>query len=76
MRQLALPRAAPEIQIQFGRQATAIMQLQAQAAASAAKLETLFQTLLHRAFTGELTASWREAHLRESVQEIARHARA
>lgn len=43
-----------------------------QAAASAAKLETLFQTLLHRAFTGELTARWREAHLREGVQKSSR----
>lgn len=47
-----------------------------QAAASAAKLETLFQTLLHRAFTGELTARWREAHLREGVQEMTRLSRA
>jgi type I restriction enzyme S subunit len=50
-------------------------QLRTHAAASAAKLETLFQTLLHRAFTGELTANWREAQLREGVEEIARATR-
>lgn len=76
VRQLHLPQASPAVQILIGKQAVAASQLQTQAAASAAKLETLFQTLLHRAFTGELTAKWREAHLREGVQELARVARA
>ncbi len=60
----------------FSRQVHAALDMETQAAASAAKLETLFQTLLHRAFTGELTARWREAHLREGVQELARLSRA
>lgn len=56
----------------FSAQVRDTKQVQAHAAASAVKLETLFQTLLHRAFTGELTARWREAHLREGVQEMSR----
>ena len=32
---------------------------------STATLETLFQTLLHRAFDGSLTAKWREGHAKE-----------
>lgn len=60
----------------FAAAAKGARDLEAQAAASAAKLETLFQTLLHRAFTGELTAKWREAHLREGVQEMTRLNRA
>ena len=37
---------------------------------SAATLETLFQTLLHRAFDGSLTAKWREGHAREVLAEM------
>jgi type I restriction enzyme, S subunit len=67
----------PELeQKQFAQAAKNARLLNAQAASSAAKLETLFQTLLHRAFTGELTARWREAHLREGVQELSRLSRA
>jgi type I restriction enzyme, S subunit len=39
---------------------------------SAATLETLFQTLLHRAFDGSLTAKWREGHGKELLQEMKR----
>jgi len=35
------------------------------------KLEDLFQLLLYRAFTGELTAQWREDHISELVEEMA-----
>ena len=34
------------------------------------KIETLFQTLLHRAFIGNLTAGWREAHMKELLAEM------
>lgn len=33
-------------------------------------VETTFSVLLHRAFTGELTATWREAHLKELLSEM------
>ena len=38
-------------------------------------LERIFATMLHRAFTGELTAKWREAHLKELLAEIEQQAR-
>ncbi len=34
------------------------------------KLERLFSVLLNRAFSGALTTSWREAHMKEIVQEM------
>ncbi len=34
------------------------------------KIETLFQTLLHRAFDGTLTAKWREGHTKDLLQEM------
>jgi type I restriction enzyme S subunit len=43
---------------------------------SAATLATLFQTLLHRAFDGSLTAKWREGHAKEVLQEMRRQAKA
>ncbi len=40
------------------------------------KLESLFKILLHRAFTGELTASWRQAHMKELLREMELQAKA
>jgi len=34
------------------------------------QIDKLYNTLLHQAFTGELTAQWREAHMKELLQEI------
>jgi type I restriction enzyme S subunit len=43
---------------------------------AAQNIERLFQTLLHRAFTGELTARWREAHMKELLAEMEQQAKA
>ena len=40
------------------------------------KIERLFQATIHRAFSGELTAKWREAHMQELLQEMEYQARA
>ena len=40
------------------------------------KLEMLFDALIHRAFSGNITASWREAHKKELLQEMERQAKA
>ena len=42
---------------------------------SARSLETLFAVMLHRAFTGELTAEWREAHIKELLAEMEQQTR-
>ncbi|MCF8143148.1 MAG: restriction endonuclease subunit S [Deltaproteobacteria bacterium] len=41
-----------------------------------ARQEILFNSILHRAFTGELTASWRKAHMKELLQEMEVQAKA
>ena len=46
-----------------------------QQATTTTTLETLFQTLLHRAFDGSLTAKWREARAKEVLQEMENKAR-
>jgi len=38
-------------------------------------LERLFVILLHRAFSGSLTASWRQAHMKELLQEMEQQAK-
>jgi type I restriction enzyme S subunit len=43
---------------------------------SAHRIESLFEGLLHRAFSGSLTASWREAHIKELLQEMEQQAKA
>ena len=43
---------------------------------SAETLMALFFGLLHRAFSGSLTASWREAHMKELLQEMEQQAKA
>lgn len=40
------------------------------------RIETVFQTMLHRTFTGELTARWREAPMRDLLAEMERQAKA
>jgi type I restriction enzyme S subunit len=42
---------------------------------SGENLEALFRAMLHRAFTGELTAKWREAHMKELIAEMEHQAR-
>jgi type I restriction enzyme S subunit len=39
-------------------------------------LENIFSVLLHRAFTGDLTAKWRVAHMRELLAEMEAQAKA
>jgi type I restriction enzyme, S subunit len=34
------------------------------------KIQKLFDVLVHRAFSGELTADWRESHMKELLQEM------
>ena len=43
---------------------------------AAAKVEQLFSVLLDNAFSGQLTAQWREGHMHELLAEMAQQARA
>ena len=38
-------------------------------------LDRLFVALLHRAFSGDLTAQWREARMKELLKEMEEQAR-
>jgi type I restriction enzyme S subunit len=64
------------LQERFAEQAAEITMLASRQAASRKTLDKLFQVLLHRAFTGELTAKWREAHMAELLREMELQAKA
>lgn len=40
------------------------------------RIDQLWETLMSRAFSGQLTAQWREAHMQELLAEMAQQARA
>ena len=40
------------------------------------QIGAVFNVLLHRAFPGELTVKWREAHMKELLQEMKQQAKA
>ncbi len=53
-----------------------LLTLRAQRVRSGVTLDQTFAVLLHRAFTGDLTAKWREAHMKELLQEMQQQAKA
>ena len=73
---LEIPLPALSTQQKFADSVADIMKLEANRSESHRRLESLFQTTLHRAFTGDLTASWREGHKKELLQEMERQPRA
>lgn len=70
-----VPTPPPALVEAFTDKARAVRRIEAEQTASRTNIETLFQTMLHRAFTGELTARWREAHLKELLADMEQQAR-
>ena len=54
----------------FAKHLSAIKELRDSWKRNAKTIEQIFTSLLHRAFTGDLTAKWREAHMKELLQEM------
>ena len=73
-----LPGMFPRIQCQwdFDTLLGSIRQANDYRHRSRISIEQLFTHLLNRAFSGDLTASWREAHSKELLQEMERQAKA
>ena len=65
----------PSIVEQFSRQARVIKKLLGDAEVGSRRLGGLFELLLQRAFSGQLTAKWREAHMKELLSEMEQQAR-
>lgn len=58
-------------QLEFEERANRINSITKITNYAAQRINTLFQSLLARAFTGELTAAWREAHAEELAEAAA-----
>ncbi len=67
---------AKRVQQKFSAKLHHVNEIKSGRKISGEKLEKLFTVLLHRAFTGDLTASWRQAHMKELLQEMEIQARA
>ncbi|MBU0595640.1 restriction endonuclease subunit S, partial [Candidatus Bipolaricaulota bacterium] len=65
----------PEMQERFGRQCKELCDQNELRIRQSEQLDRLFAVLLHRAFSGDLTARWREAHMNELLQEMEEQAR-
>lgn len=67
-----IPIFLPDIELQrnFVNQLDNLYKLRRQREKSSNLLESTFQILLSRAFSGDLTAKWREAHIKELLAEM------
>jgi len=75
LRSLSYINPPSDLQKRFGNALIELRKLTAKATTSTTTLETLFQTLLHRAFDGRLTAKWREGEGKELLQEMEHQTR-
>lgn len=76
LRQVPLILPPLDVQMRFRRQIDALENAEVQRRLSSKNIETLFQSLLHRAFTGDLTSKWCEAHMKELMAEMETQAKA
>lgn len=78
LRMLAIPIPPPNRKDLIPKWTRIVREQQAaarQRADCGGAVERLWRVMLHRAFTGELTAKWREAHLKELLTEMEHQAR-
>ena len=70
-----VPLPPIELQNEFADKASNYLKIYDCQKQSSEEIEKLFKVFLHRAFTGELTAKWREAHLKELLVEMEHQAK-
>jgi len=74
---LRIPRPTDQEKIKgFDRQVIDFLVMQNKRRVVISRIDNLFNTLLHRAFTGDLTAKWREVHMKELLAEMEEQAKA
>lgn len=66
------PLPGSHLLIDFDARARKIVSIENSRFVRQEKIEKLYQTILYRAFSGDLTASWRKAHMKELLQEMER----
>jgi type I restriction enzyme S subunit len=73
---LKICKPPEKLQKVFASQLHALLRNKTEQQAASEKAEKIFAVLLHRAFIGDLTARWREAHMKELLQEMEQQAKA
>ena len=76
LRELPLPVPPKAQQDTFARHHDQILRISGRIEESREGLQRTWENLLHDAFTGKLTASWRKAHRSELLREMERQANA
>lgn len=67
---IKIPKAGEKEQLVFSTRAKNIQGLLDKGTTVTTHIEKLFSVLLHRAFAADLTAKWREGHVKELLQEM------
>ena len=70
-----IPIVPTDRQSRFASCVNSIRELRDQSAAARSQILQLFDALLHRAFSANLTAKWREANMKELLDEMEQQAR-
>lgn len=73
---LLIPEPPQTLQKKFGMLAQEVERVLAEADIAAEQLEASFSNFLLNAFSGRLTAKWREGHMKELLAEMSQQARA
>jgi type I restriction enzyme, S subunit len=69
LRQITIPLPPSDAQAKFVEHLASLRDIVAKTRMSEVRLTGLFASLLNRAFSGELTAKWRDAHMNELLAE-------
>lgn len=71
-----IPVPTINLQIKFASRLDALRAIRLASSCAETKINSLWQVLQMRAFAADLTASWREAHMNELLQEMEHQAKA
>lgn len=75
MLRTVVPMPPYELQMRFEAIAWRLIEITNQARNTASKIDSIWETLMQRVFSGQLTAKWREAHSKELLAEMEQQAR-
>lgn len=75
VRRLQFVVPPPELQEEYARRAATFRPLRDGHQRICDQINALWSVLLHRAFSGDLTAKWREAHMKELLAEMETQAK-
>lgn len=75
VKNLNLRVPSPDLQREFVKRARAVLSHETNSEVSADNLENVYEAVTHRAFSGDLTARWREARTDELLREAEEQAR-